>query len=69
MNPFHKFLFDNVPKYDRLILKDFEPVSLLNVATVKIGWWDTRESVRRISEGLHYNPSGDYSDLIDNQAC
>lgn len=51
------YLFRRVPDYDAMILKDIRERDCW-VESVVCGrlpdWWDVREAVRRISEGLAY---------------
>lgn len=50
---FTEFLISRVPHYDQQILRDIRPPRVKIVPE----WWKTRETVRKISEGIGFSDS------------
>jgi hypothetical protein len=53
---FNNFLLDRAPDYDKEILKDVRPDDWI-MLTLCSPWFQSREAVRRLSEGLTFEPT------------
>lgn len=52
------YIFNRTPDYDEMIVKDIRSTDCWVQKVVQDHrWWDIREIVRQISEGLAYQPS------------
>lgn len=58
---FNDFLLKNAARFDEEFLSTFNPMQDSWIGNVTTGpfnpWWDVRELVRKISEGLAFKPS------------
>jgi hypothetical protein len=53
---FYDYLFSKAAEFDQKIVEDLRPLEFEYHAWHG-DWWECRESVRRLSEGVHYKES------------